>query len=152
MAYLDILALDQPVVPQDLTVIPITGMFAFGTFNAAPVQQSSCIAHSGFYCQNMTLHDGTLSIAAGQGMGSDWQNATFILAPYPNDGYPTFPYVQPTYNVGTWNNGDVLHDARFNVSSIALQDGQLTGMLYVNYTIGGSSYVSEFAAFSVTPT
>ncbi len=152
VAYLDVLALDQPLVFSDLTVIPLTGLFGIGAFSPQPQLAPQCVAISGFFCTNAKYEYGELSFTFGQATGTNWDNVTIAFVPSGS----SYSAGDPSFNLtGTMYSGGTVPGVQIQIPpSVAggAAGTVLQGSIHVSYGIGGHRYGQDVATLIVQAT
>ena len=85
-----------------IIAVVLGALFELGIFNTTSFTGSSCIAESGFYCNNPILSTGgVLTVTIGQATGTTLQNAYVYFVP----SGTAFSTSDPSTSIGTFNLG-----------------------------------------------
>ncbi len=119
----------------------LAGLFALGTFSGSSTLSTSCIATSGYLCQNPVLSasNNRLTFTFGQATGATIYNAVLYVAPISSgiNAYG-FPTQVSSYSIGTLKNGQTITATFYPISSLLsspLSKGALfSGYVWLNYS------------------
>ncbi|MGB9730236.1 MAG: YIP1 family protein, partial [Thermoprotei archaeon] len=123
----------------------LAGLFALGTFSGSSTIGTSCIATSGYLCQNPVLSasNNRLTFTFGQATGAPIYNAVLYVAPISSgiNAYG-FPTQVSSYSIGTLKNGQTITATFYPISSLLsspLSKGALFyGYVWLNYSTAPS--------------
>jgi len=131
-----------------IVAVVLGALYSLGVFNGAAFLGTSCIAASGFYCNNPILSTGgVLTVTIGQATGTTFKNAYLYFVP----SGTSFSTSDPSISIGTLNSGQQV------TVSIPLRAGSpypaaytlgtpISGYLYLQFTdIYGTNEVNNIA-------
>ncbi|MEM3236947.1 MAG: hypothetical protein QXV17_06320 [Candidatus Micrarchaeaceae archaeon] len=140
-----------------IIAVVLGALFSLGVFSGSSLIGTACIAQSGYYCQNLVYHGGNLILTFGQATGTNWGQTyiTFVPSGYAYKSYNTI--YSPALSISSYNSlGTSFSSGQTATVTIPITSPPgpaigtpLTGYLYVNYTISGTSYVAQVATVSV---
>ena len=136
-----------------IIAVVLGALFSLGVFSGSSMLGTSCIAASGYLCQNPVLStSGTLSLTLGQESGYTMYNAFVYVAPQSSGanayGFPTTTYSSNQNPITAFTSGQTI-PLTFNLGPSYTTIGTpFSGYVWLNYssTSGGVANIATKVA------
>ncbi len=149
-----------------IIAVVLGALFSLGLFNSNVALGTSCLAYSGYSCQNPTLHMGTFTATLNKVSGSSWLSTNIIIvlsaAGTPSVSSFSVAACLPM-SVGTLNDGQGFSFS--TVNAITGSSGttcftlpntvgtSVNGAIWAEYTVGSTTgVISKLATLNVKAT